>query len=151
MSGRAARRSGCTPGRLRRPGWPKAGLGEEALTLGVQGAKIRAGHDHPMQQDLKLLVGLLTDGLDLALVAEARRLINEEGTQRRHVPLAQDLAQSLDVTIIAGCHRRRSTSQVGVGRADVAPGAYGPDPAGAAISSGLRVSRRPPPMVPTRL
>ncbi len=110
-------------------------------------AEIWSGDDHPVQDRLDLVVGLLADRLDLLLAAVAAGLFDQERPQGSNVALAQHRAQALNVLAVTRRHRWRSADQVGGG-----PGDIGADQdSGGAVSSDESVRRSPPPMLPTRL
>ena len=78
--------------------------GQPALTLGVQIDQVRTRDDHPVEQRLELGRVALADVGHLPLVAEARRLLHQEPTQRLRVAPAQNLAELADVVLVAGRH-----------------------------------------------
>ena len=120
---------------------------EPTLALSVEIAEVRPRDDHPVEDRFQLGVSLLADGGNLALVAVAAGLLDQEGSERPDVSRAQDGAKPRDVGAVVRGHRWRSAVQVGSGPVGI--GAGQAEEAGA--SSGVSVSRSPPPMLPTRL
>ena len=98
-----------------------------------------------MEDQLELRVRLVADRLDLALVAVALGLLLKEGAQGRDVALAEYLPQKPDVLLVSSRHRRPSTGQ------DCAWDCPAGQACAAVASSGVTVTRRPPPIAPTRL